>query len=181
MKDLFFVILLCVFPFFALAQSNHLAGRFGLEINSGLSSEIPSIRLGPSLTYLKGKNQFNLGLGFAPSASNERQVFSVDYRNKYFLNGMDKKYSLYLTNGFSFVRKERDAFFNTTHNYLFFDVGYGFQVNVIGNIYLGTNISAGPFSYHRYSENPIDEFAMVQLFQEWGFHVSGQFNLGYRF
>jgi len=181
MKQSLFVLLITLLPFCLLAQSNSAHGRWGVEITSSLHNELTPIRLGPTLTYTKGNNQYNMGVSMAPSTSNGQRILSVDYRNKHFLNGTDQKYSLYLTTGASYIRNERETFFPTTYNYLFFDAGYGFQVNVIGGMYLGTNVIAGLFTYQRNTENPLEGFASTRLFEEWGFQLGFQFNMGYRF
>jgi hypothetical protein len=46
---------------------------------------------------------------------------------------------------------------------------------------MGTNMSLGTFSYSKRSEIPYDSFAKKDLFDEFGFNLAFQFNIGYRF
>jgi hypothetical protein len=67
------------------------------------------------------------------------------------------------------------------YNYLFLNGGYGFQLSATKKLYLGTNFTIGTYSYSKRSEIPFEGFAKKDLFDEFGFNLAFQFNIGYRF
>jgi hypothetical protein len=170
-----------MFSFFSNAQTNDSNGKFGFTINSSLNGEIQPIRIVPSLTYYKGKNQFELGFGMHPFIRKDQKIKSGEFNYKYYPNGTDNKYNLYFITRLSYVNNTRNTYYPATYNYLFLNGGYGLEIKAFKGAYLGTNISIGTFTYNKDSENPYNTFAPKKLFEEFGFDLAFQFNIGYRF
>ena len=181
MKHYLLLILISLIPLFTQAQTSDTTGKFGFVMNSSLNGELNPIRLVPSVTYYKGNNQFELGLGLSPFIQKEQRILSCELNYKYFPNGTANKFNMYLITRFSYIHNERNTYFPTTYNYLFLNEGYGFEINAFKGLYLGTNISIGVFTYSKNSENPYPGFAKNKLFDELGFDLATQFNVGYRF
>ena len=175
------VIVLCLIPLFVQAQTEESTNRFGFAINSSLNGEVYPLRIVPSLLYIKGNSQLELGYGFHPFVRVDQRINSGEFNYKFFPNGMEKKFNLYLVTQLSYLHNLRKTFYPTTYNYLFLNGGYGFQIQVSKNIYMGTNMSAGVFTYNKRSEIPYTSFSEKNLFDEAGFNLAFQFNLGYRF
>ena len=181
MKPYLILLLVSICPLLIQAQTSDSTNTFGVTINSSLNGELYPVRLIPSLTYTRGKSQFELGIGIHPFIRKDQKIVSGEFNYKFFPNGIDHKFNMYLVSCFSFIHNARETYYPTTYNYLFLNGGYGFDINAFGNFYLGTNISAGIFTYSKKSEIPYDSFASKQLFDDFGFNLAFQFNIGYRF
>jgi hypothetical protein len=163
------------------AQTDTTEGKFGFALNSSLNGEIYPIRLVPSITYLKKNSQLELGVGVHPFIRKDQNIYSGELNYKYFPNGTDKKYNMYLIASLSYIHNPRKTYYPTTYNYLFLNGGYGFQLAPFKNAYMGTNMTVGTFTYAKRSEIPYDSFVKKDLFDAFGFNLAFQFNIGYRF
>lgn len=181
MKPFILLTLISLLPLLTHAEASDSTGRFGFAINSSCNGELYPIRMVPSLTYIKGKNQLELGLGFHPFIRKDQKILSGELNHKYFPNGNKNKFNIYLITRFSYINNPRDTYYPTTYNYLFLNGGYGMEVKASEHIFMGTNISAGTFTYSKKSKIPYDAFASQKLFDEFGFNLAFQFNLGFRF
>jgi hypothetical protein len=181
MKIILFITCMVLTPFLCQAQTADSKGILGVAINSSMNGEIYPFRLVPGITYSKGKSQFELGAGFHPFIHKEQRILSLELNYKYYPNGRENKFNMYILSHFSYVNKEIEMFFPTTYNYLFLNGGYGFEISTLNGVYLGTNVSVGAFTYHNKSENPYLMFSNNNLFDEIGINLAFQFNLGYRF
>jgi hypothetical protein len=151
-------------------------------LNSSVNGELHPIRIVPSLTYSKGKNQLELGLGFNFTALRKSQkLLSSELNYKYFPNGTENKFNMYLIARFSYINSARDTYYPTNYNYLFLNGGYGFEIKANKRVYIGTNISTGIFTYSKKSDIPYEAFASQKLFDTFRFNLAFQFNVGYRF
>lgn len=182
MKQIFIIItvFLCIS---SLAQnSNHeTKGRIGIALNSSTNGEVYPIRVIPSITFLKGNHQLELGVGLHPIIKKDQRILSGDFNYKYFPNGITKKFNLYFLAALSYTNGHYDRFFPVTYHHLFLNGGYGFQVTPFKNAYLGTNISMGTFTYQKRSDVPYNTFQKVEFFEKFGLNMAFQFNFGYRF
>ncbi len=181
MKKYFLLSLFSLFHFLIYAQSNDSTGRFGFTLNSSLNGELYPIRIVPSLTYIKGKSQLELGFGFHPFIRKDQKMFSGELNHKYFPNGTENKFNTYLIIRFSYINNRLDTYYPSTYNYLFLNGGYGMEIKAFKGFFVGTNISAGTFTYSKKSSIPYEAFADQRLFYEFGFNLAFQFNIGYRF
>jgi hypothetical protein len=181
MKHYLLLVLIILIPLFTQAQTSDSTGKFGFVINSSLNGEIYPIRLVPGVTYYKGNNQFELGFGLHPFIQKNQRILSCELNYKYFPNGTVNKFNMFLITRFSYINDVKETYFPTTYNYLFLNGGYGFEINAFKGVYLGTNISIGVFTYGKNSENPYLNFAKNSMFDELGFDLAFQFNIGYRF
>ncbi len=175
------VIIIGLICFCGHAQTDNATSRIGFALNSSVNGEVYPIRLVPSLTFLKGKSQFELGFGIHPFIRSDQNIYSGELNYKYFPNGVDQKFSMYLISRLSYIHNPRKTFYPTTYNYLFLNGGYGFQISPFKNAYMGTNISAGLFTYDKKSETPYTSFAEKDLFDNFNLNFAFQFNIGYRF
>lgn len=181
MKNFIIALFVVLIPVLSSAQDDAHQGRFGFALNSSMNGEVYPLRLVPSLTYLKGKNQIELGFGLHPFIKKDQQIFSGEMNYKYFPNGTDNKFNMYLIAQASYLHNPRKTFYPTTYNYLFLNGGYGFELAPFKNAYLGTNMTIGTFTYNKRSEIPYDSFAKQDMFEKFGFNLAFQFNIGYRF
>lgn len=176
-----FIFLFGLTSFVCTAQTDPARGKFGVALNSSLNGEVYPLRLVPSITYLNENSQLELGFGIHPFIKVDQNVYSGEFNYKYFPNGTEKDFNLYLIGSLSYIHNPRPTFYPTTYNYLFLNGGYGFQLVPFENAYMGMNVSAGVFTNNKRSEIPYDSFAKKDLFDELGFNLAFQFNLGYRF
>ncbi|MCB9793651.1 MAG: hypothetical protein H6741_13085 [Alphaproteobacteria bacterium] len=155
--------------------------RFGLALNSSVNGEVYPMRLTPTATVLLGKSQLEAGVGLHPFIRKDQRVWSGELNYKYFPNGLDNAIDLYLIGRFSYVNNARETYYPTTYHYLFLNAGYGMMLSHERGSYIGTNLSVGPYTYARRSENPYEGFDDDALFDKVGFNLAFQFNVGYRF
>ena len=181
MKHYLFLFIFGLTSLIGTAQTDASKGQFGFAINSSLNGEVYPLRLVPSITYLKNNSQWELGFGLHPFIRKDQNIYSGELNYKYFPNGTDKKFNMYLIANLSYIHNPRKTFFPTTYNYLFLNGGYGFQLVPFKNAYMGTNMSIGTFTYNKRSEIPYTEFSEKNFFDEFGFNLAFQFNIGYRF
>lgn len=184
MRINFLILIVVLLPSLVRAQTTdttNTAGRIGIAINSSLNGEVYPIRLVPSLSYLKGNSQFELGVGFHPFIRKDQRILSTEFNYKYFPNGTDNKFNMYVIGRLSYINNTRKTYYPSKYNYLFLNGGYGFQLNPTKNLYLGTNITIGTYTYGKRTEIPYEGFTKKDLFDEFGFNLAFQFNIGYRF
>lgn len=181
MKNYILYIAISLLPVLNWAQTNETKGRFGIAINSSMNGEVYPIRLVPSITYLKGNSQVEAGFGLHPFIRKNETILSGELNYKYFPNGTDKKFNLYLIARLSYINNQRETYYPSNYNYLFLNGGYGFQITPFESAYMGTNFTFGTFTYSKTSEVPYDSFGQKSLFESFGVNLAFQFNIGYRF
>jgi hypothetical protein len=184
MKQGILIILIGLFSLFSQAQTDgneRNKGKIGVAINSSMNGEVYPIRLVPSITYIRGKSQFELGLGIHPFIRKDQNIFSGEFNYKYFPNGTEKKFNMYVIGRFSYIHNPRKTYYPTTYDYLFLNGGYGFQLTPFKNAYIGTNFTAGTYTYNKRTEAEIPGVVEKHLFDSFGFNLAFQFNIGYRF
>ena len=163
------------------AQSRDSTGTFGFALNASIDGEFYAVRIVPSVTYMTGKHQFELGVGFNVSNRKFQKLLSAESSYKYFPNGTKNKFNMYILTCFSYVYNARETYYPTNYNYLLLNGGYGIQVKAFKGAYVGTNVSAGVLTYSKKSEIPYEAFESKKLFDEFRFNLAFQFNVGYRF
>lgn len=181
MKGHFMALMIGLAPLYSLAEATDSTGRFGVTINSSLNSELYRMRLVPSLTYIKGKNQLELGVGMHPVFNYDQQLISAEFNHKYFPNGTDNKLNMYLISRVTYVNNQRETYYPSTYNYIFTNAGYGFEINAFAGFYMGTNVTAGAFTYSKRSSVPHKAFQRKDLFEDFSFNMAYQFHIAYRF
>lgn len=181
MKHLLIALLFGLLTFCTAAQSDSNSGRFGVTINSSLNGELYPVRVVPSATYTKEKSQLELGVGFNPASRKKQQLLSTEFNYKFYPNGHSNKFAMYLLARASYVNALREKYYANRYHYIFANGGYGFEINSFKNLFLGTNISIGAYTYSKTSDTPYPEFATQKLFDEVGYTLAFQFAVGYRF
>ena len=181
MKYYLFIFMTSIIPLLAQSQNSAPTEKFGFIINSSLNGELYPIRLVPGVTYIKGNNQFEIGFGLHPFFQKDQRILSDELNYKYFPNGTINIFNMYLITHFSYINNIRENHFTTRYNYLFLSGGYGFEINACKGVYFGTNIRIGTFTYNKNTENPYLNISKINLFDELGFNLAFQFNVGYRF
>lgn len=177
------MILILLIPFVHHAQTSDAENidKWGIVLNTGFNGELYAFQVTPSLAYLKGNSQFELGLGFNPFDRADQTLLSGDMNYKYFPNGLAKKFNLYFITQLSIIHNQRNTYYPATYNYLFLNAGYGFQINLFKDAYLGTNVKIGTFTYNKSSTNPYEGFHSIGFFDETGFNLDFQLHLNYFF
>lgn len=183
MKNFVVIALIGLLSFTSEAQSSESSGKLGFVLNSSLNSELLSIRLVPSLSYTKGKNQLELGLGVYPFNRDRQTALSCEFNHKYYPNGFDNKYNMYFMTSTAYFSNRLKTFYPATYNYLFLNAGYGFEVQPIpsAGFYMGTNMTIGLFTYSKQSDITHVVFQNQAMFQKFGYNLAFQVNVGYRF
>lgn len=181
MKQYLLVTLLVLIPIINYGQSEEAHKGFGFTINSSINEELYTARIVPSVVYTKGNNQFELGMGFNPSDRQIQKLLSSEFNYKYFPNGFNKKYNMYLITRVLFVNRKNKTFYPTAYNYLFVNGGYGFEVIPFKNAFIGTNVCLGTFTFSKKTEILYDAVSSQNLFDEIGLNLAFQLNVGYRF
>jgi hypothetical protein len=184
LKQGILIIIIGLFSFSGHAQTDSTKqekGRIGVAINSSMNGEVYPIRLVPTITYLTGNSQFELGFGIHPFIRKDQNILSGEFNYKYFPNGVEKKFNMYVIGHLSYIHNPRKTYHPTTYNYLFLNGGYGFQLTPFKNAYMGTNFTAGVYTYNKRSKVEIPGSIDKSLFDSFTFNLAFQFNIGYRF
>lgn len=183
MKYLIIIILAILIPYLSNAQkSDNTSNRYGFALNSDFNAEVNTIGFVPSALYYKGKSQFELGIGFYPFVLKYQKMVSGNFNYKYFPNGADNKYNLFLIVSCAYVNQLRNTYYPANYQYLFLSGGYGFQMRLFKGAYLGTSINLGTFTKSKRTENPYKNYLGTQdLFEEFSMNLAFQVNVGYRF
>lgn len=183
MKYILLIIAINLVPNLVNAQdSNTKVNGIGITLNSSLNSELNSILITPGASFHRGKNQFELGVGFNPFNQKEQRILSGEFNYKYFPNGNGNKFNMYLMMSFVYVNQLRKTYYPATYQYLFLNGGYGFQIKTFKGMYVGTNINIGTFTNSKRSENPSNEYyGSENLFDKFGVSLTCQVILGYHF
>ena len=79
------------------------------------------------------------------------------------------------------IHNHRYTYYPATYKYLFLNAGYGFQISLFKDTYLGTNFKIGTFTFNKTSENPHIGFQSIDFFDEAGFNLDFQLHLNYFF
>lgn len=180
MKQYFITAIIAFTCLCTMGQSDSTGGQFGFALNTSMNGEIYPIRLVPTITYLKKNSQLELGFGLHPFIRKDQNIYSGELNYKYFPNGTDHKFNLYLLAQLAYVYNPRKTYYPTTYQYLFLNGGYGFQLVPFKNAYMGTNMSIGTFTNSKQSDIPYSSFEKENLFETFGFNLAFQFNIGYR-
>lgn len=183
MKHYLFIFLFNLIPFWNQAQTTDKSAtrKLGFVLNTGYNGELRAFQANPSLVYVKRNSQFELGVGFNPFDRADQTLLSGDINHKYFPNGMDHKFNFYFITQLSVIHNERNTYYPATYNYLFLNLGYGFQIKIFEDAYLGTNVKIGTFTYNKSSENPYEGFNSTGFFDEVGLNLDFQLHLSYLF
>jgi hypothetical protein len=164
----------------SLAQDLDKPNRFGAAVNSSIWDGYRSISIAPTVTYLKGKHQFELGFGLHPFTSDNVRMLSTEFNYKYFPNGIENRFNIYFLTNFTHSNKLIRQSLDTRDNYLILTGGYGFQVKVLKNAYFGTNVNIGGLTKSRSSEDP-NYNNNQKLFDRYYLSGAIRLNIGYRF
>ena len=177
------IIHILLFPVVLQAQKSDVenTGKLGFSLNTAFNGELYAFQVTPSLAYLKGYSQFELGMGFSPFDRADQTLLRGDIDYKYFPNGVARKFNLYFVTQLAIIHNQRNTYYPATYNYLFLNTGYGFQIKLFASTYLGTNVKIGIFTYNKTSENPYEGFHSTDFFDEVGFNLDFQLHLNYFF
>jgi len=182
MKHYFLLLFIILIPLLSRAQNDTSPGRFGVVLTSKLNGEVYAPRLINSYYWLKGKNQVELGLGFHPFIEKEQNITSAELNYKFFPNGSDNKFNMYLLTSLDYVYNRKETYYPATYTYLFLNTGYGFRTMATQHISVGTSVTAGCFTSSKRSENPYSGyFGSYDLFESLGMNLAFQLDVGYQF
>ncbi|MGB0429851.1 MAG: hypothetical protein ACPGLV_05210 [Bacteroidia bacterium] len=183
MRNYIIIALIGLLPFASQAQSTDTPGKLGFSVNTAFNGEFATPRIIPNLSYTKGNNQYDLGIGFQPFNLEQERLLSIELSEKHYPNGLENKYNMYFLSRAAYVNIKRDTYYPSTYNYLFLNAGYGFDVNPIPNfgLYLGTNMTLGVFTYSKQTDTPNDMFQSQKMFSEFGYNLALQASVGFRF
>jgi hypothetical protein len=170
-------------PYLGSAQkSDSIGNGYGLALNSGFNTEVNTIGFVPSVSYYRGKSQFEMGVGLYPFVLKDQKIVSGEFNYKYFPNGTDNKYNLFLIMSFAYVNQFRKTYYPATYQYLFLSGGYGMQIRLFKGAWLGTSINLGTFTNSKRTENPYKNYIGTQdLLHKFGMNLDFQVTVEYRF
>lgn len=180
MKRLLLLLFIGFMSLANFAQSQDTIKTLGAAINSSVNGEFYLFQIVPSVVYSSGNSQLELGVGFNPSDRQNQKLLSSEFNYKYYHNGRSNKFNLYFITNASLVKRSLNTYYPTVYNYLFVSGGYGFEFRPFKNAFMGTNISMGKFIFKKKSEIPYVAFESQKFFDEFGFMLAFQFNMGYR-
>lgn len=166
----------------AQAQNDSTQSGFGFALNSSYNNQLNVIGMAPTVLYYSGNSQFELGAGMNPFSLKNQRMLSGEFNYKYFPNGRNNKYNIYFIMSCAYANQLKKTYFPSTYQYLFLAGGYGFQVKIVDDLNLGTNLNLGTFTEGKHSENPyIEQLGAQKMFDNLGMHIGFQVNLSYRF
>ncbi|MGB1003544.1 MAG: hypothetical protein ACPGVC_04905 [Salibacteraceae bacterium] len=180
MKNYFLPVWISCITLSSFGQTENNSKGLGFALNTSVNGELSPVKLVPSVVYFKNKNQFELGVGFNPFGRYSQKLISTEFNYKYFPNGYDKKFNMFLIAHASYVKSIGSTYYTTIYHYIFLTGGYGFELKPFKNAYIGTNVSLGAFTYGKQSEIPYQAFQSQRLFEELGTTLSFQLSFGYR-
>jgi hypothetical protein len=155
---------------------------FGVSVSTALNGEVLPLRLIAAGLYYFDMHQFELGVGFHPFIRDEQTIVSGDFNYKLFPNGRSNKFKTYLLANLSYIYSSRETFYPTSYHYLFLHGGYGLELAGFAGSYMDTNVSFGGFTYNKNSQNPAASLLDADsFFEDFGFSISFQVSVGYRF
>ena len=179
---------------FAQEEGEKSKGRFGVAINSSIHGVHGEFSVAPTASYYRNKSQFEAGVCLYPFNFKSPRMLGGHLDYKFFPNGIDKRFSLYFNVNLNYTNQFYDQYYfsnnnQLTFNYLSLNGGYGFQVKIFENAYIGTNLNFG-VSTNSISgtQNPVNQQVIVSyypyeqsMFER--FEIDGAFriNVGYRF
>lgn len=175
-------LLLFILPYGVLAQNEGSEQRrWGFTLNSSMNGELYSLRVIPSISYGSKTHQFELGGGAAPFTASGEKLYGADANYKFYPNGNDKSFNLFLATSLSYIHRNVDSYFPTTYNYLFVSGGYGLEIKLSEHLFMGTSIGYGVYTFSKKSDIPYEAFSVKAFGSQISDHMTIQFNLGYRF
>jgi opacity protein-like surface antigen len=184
---------------FAQKDTNNLDRSFGFSLNTsicGYSYNLPTVI---ALTYRNQNHQFELGPKFQFTRNDyyKRQL-GIEFDYRYYPNGIEKRFSMFLLINADYYSRlllreyqqySNDPLFagtvnqRSTRNYYTLNAGYGVQMNLLGKLYLGSNIGIGilleDYDDKRTSTNENLNSYKGDFSEELNFIAS--MSLGYRF
>lgn len=159
--------------------------KFGVAINSSLSGVIGEISVAPTGLIYLNKSQLEVGFCLYPfNFSHPRMLGgSLDY--KYFPNGIGNRFNLYFNANLNFTNEFIDHNYiinnyQSTYNYLSLTAGYGFQLKILKNAFIGTNLNFGMNTNSRHSTDPQGQYERP-LFESFEMDGAIRIDIGYRF
>lgn len=183
MKYFLLIIVAGLVPNIVNAQKNDSKENgFGFTLSSSINSEVNAVLLVSSASYYKRKSQLELGVGFDSFILDDQKIITGEFNYKYFPNGTENKFNMYLMMSFVYINQLRKTFYPARYHYFFLNGGYGFQFWTFKGMFIGTNINIGTFTNSKRSENPFnDYYGNGNIFDQFGFSLTGVLNIGYRF
>ena len=195
------IVFVLIFSSVSLAQkdSTKLVRNFGVSLNTSICRYSYDFPTSFVLSYRIQKHQFELGpkFQFMRNDYSKRQL-GIDFNYRYYPNGISKRFSMFFLTNSDFYTKllEREYQQNSndpllagtvsqksTRNYYTLNLGYGVQMNVVGKLYLGSNIGLGilleDYDDNRSSTNENLNSYKGYLSEELNFIAS--MSIGYRF
>lgn len=156
---------------------------FGFTLNVSQDGEFSTPRIVPSLSYTNANNQVEIGLGFQVFGLDQEVQYSLELNHKYYPNARNNKFSFYLLTHGALVHSDLNTYYPASYNYLFLSLGYGFEIKPQPQygLYLGTNMSLGGYTYNKQSETAPEMFRRQAWFEDFGYYLSLQAAVGWRF
>jgi hypothetical protein len=188
---LFFLICFS-FSLQSQTETNKKEWHFGVAINSGFALSAGALNTNPTGTFYINRHQVELGFGFYPlntKKSNDLRLMGGQLNYKFYPNGIHKRFSLYFMNGLTYTYKvgvdkhlhidDLNQYVITTQNkdkYLSLISGFGFDVKIFKNGYMGSCLNFGLTT-----SNSSLELLSTKHFQTIGLNGALRLNIGYRF
>ena len=189
MKSTFITItFISVLVNFCFTQEKSNETHFGFAINSSLTRELESPSVTPTIVYYRKNNQLELGLTTYPFYSNHLKYyrrFGCDFSYKYFPNGIQNVFNLYLVTNINYTITYSDYTYIinpyiSREYYLNLMGGFGFDVKVFKKGYIGTNVNIGAATFGKKSTNTGSIYD-YKLFEQFYLDGAIRLNIGYRF
>jgi len=189
----FFALLCFSFSSYCQTESKKKERHFGLAINSGVAISALAININPTGIFYINRHQVELGFGLYPvnvRTSIDELIWSGHLNYKYYPSGINKRFSSYMVTSLSYTQKEggyvmnyplgQTDYFIFGHNkfrYISLTGGYGFDIKILKNGYIGSALNVGVFT----AGTGFQSSALRKLFEEFGLDVAFRLNIGYRF
>jgi hypothetical protein len=194
MNHLLVIFFLICFSFSLQSQTetNKKERYFGVAINSGASTAPFALSTNPTGVFYINRHQIELGYGLYPFNNEEQRIWGTHLNYKYYPNGIDQRFSLYFITSLTYTQKvENKKFYNdigpnpyimhyqNKFEYLSLTGGYGFDLKIFKNGYIGTCLNIGLIT--RSATFELLTWPEEKMFEEYGPNVALRLNIGYRF
>jgi len=159
--NIFRILIVLSLSHFVNAQkdTNNTERNFGVSLNTSICGYAYDLPTAMVLSFRKQNHQFELGpkFQFVGNDYYKRQL-GIEFNYRYYPNGIKNRFSLFFLINSDFYSKLLERQYQqysndpqlvgtvnqkSTRNYYTLNFGYGAQMNLIGSLYLASNIGVG--------------------------------------
>lgn len=187
MKQIIVILLFCWTSSMSFSQvgSNIKDVHLGAAINSSLSGIVGTISVAPTFTFYSNGNEVGLGFAIHPFHISSPRIIGIELSYRYYPNGISERFSMFFEVNATYTNSFRDHYYlinnyQTNYNFINFLGGYGFDIKVFKNGYIGTSLNIGLNTSGRKSTDSGAQYN-YNMFDQFDLDGAVRIRIGYRF